>query len=117
MALTEELAIRLREARTSRHIGSIFDSANITSLMERADCLYHVMDTMLRRESTHCTAEKPELIDYFSRKETPAELYDRYCLLFLRNLALIRHVPSVARRVFAQTEKEEAGRYIRSESP
>jgi len=118
MALTEELGMRLREARTSRHIGSIFDSANIADIMERAGCLYQVMDTMLRQESSHCTAEKPELRDYFSRKETPAELYDRYCLSFLRNLALIRHDPRVAGRVFAQTEEEEARLYpIRSESP
>lgn len=111
MALDEETTRRLSNARTSRQIGAVFNAADITDLMERVECLYQIMDTRLRAESSHCTAEKPELRDYLTRKETPEELYDRYCLSFLRNLALIKHDPRLTRQILEQTEREEAGLY------
>ena len=113
----EEISRQLSKARTSAQIGTIFSSANIVDLMERADYLYHVIDSILRKESSHCTADKPELRNYHSRMETPSELYDRYCISFLRNLALMKHDSRLVQRVFEQTEEEEASLYpIRSES-
>lgn len=90
-----DITDRLKLTRSLAQIDRVFEAFEIIDYRQKIDHVYLALRSLLSERNLAREAQKPVPLP----RETPKNFYDRYCMDFLKNLALIRLNGSYVDRV------------------